>query len=230
MATTSTCATPIKGTHLRIVKLDACGNPVTGASSLVIVTKSFVQVEMEPQYEDGEEFFERTASGELCVNQKDDPTLKRFNLTIDFCEVNVSGVSYILSARELTTGTPTTGTGFAVSEGNPTNRFSLEVWQQVAGSGACDATGAQRYIYNAWPNVGASQLGTYTVLNGRSTLQIIAETRAASATAITGWINGPGTGVGWLPNGTTLANTEHWAWNVTTTPPPTAQCDPTTLT
>lgn len=223
MAATSTCATPIKGTHLRIISLDSCGIPVTGASGLVVVTKGFVQVEMEPDYEDGEEFFERTADGTPCVNQKDDPTLKRMALTIQLCDVNVSGTSYIMSARELVTGTPTTGTGFAVAEGNPSNRYSLEVWQEVAGSGACDASGNQRYIYNAWPNVGATQIGTYTIENGRSTLEITSETRAASATWDTL------VGEDWLPAGEFVDTDEHWVWNVTTTAPPTVACDPTTL-
>jgi hypothetical protein len=84
---TSTCATPIKGTHLRIVALDTCGVPVTGASGLVAVSRGFISVAMAPDYEDGEEFFERNASGQACVNQKDDPTLKRLGLTIDWCEV-----------------------------------------------------------------------------------------------------------------------------------------------
>jgi len=223
MAVVSTCATPIKGTHLRIVALDSCGVPVTGASGLVVVSTGFVQVEMEPDYEDGEEFFERTASGLPCVNQKDDPTLKRFALTIQLCEVNTSASSYIISARELMTGSPTTGTGFAVAEGNPTNRFSLEVWQEVAGSGACDASGNQRYIYNAWPNVGATQIGTYTIENGRSTLEVTSETRAASAT----WDDL--VGASWLPAGALVDTDEHWIWNVTTAAPPTAACDPTTL-
>jgi hypothetical protein len=219
----STCATPIKGTHLRIVALDSCGVPVTGASGTVVVSSGFVQVQMEPQYEDGQEFFERTASGAACVNQKDDPTLKRMQLTIDFCEINVVGSSYVIDARTLTVGTPTTGTGFAVAEGNPTNRFSLEVWQEVAGSGACDASGNQRYIYNAWPNVGATQLGTYTIENGRSTLQVVSETRAASAT----WDTLVGSS--WLPAGESVLTDEHWVWNVTTTAPPTAACNSTTL-
>ena len=223
MAATSTCVTPIKGTHLRIVEVDSCGIPVTGAEGLVVVTKGFVSVEMEPDYEDGEEFFERTADGTPCVNQKDDPTLKRLALTIQMCEVNVSGMSYIMSARELITGTPTTGTGFAVAEGNPTNRFSLEVWQEVAGAGACDASGAQRYIYNAWPNVGATQIGSYTIENGRSVLEITSETRAAAATWDTL------VGEDWLPVGESVDTDEHWVWNVTTTAPPTIACDPTTL-
>lgn len=219
----STCATPIKGTHLRIIALDVCGVPITGDSGLVVVTKGFVQVAMEPQYQEGEEFFERTADGTPCVNQKDDPTLTRMQLTTDFCEINVLGTSYIISARTLMTGTPATGTGFAVAEGNPVNRFSLEVWQEVAGSGACDAEGNQRFIYNAWPNVGASQLGTYTVENGRSTLQVISETRGAAAVWDT-LVGAP-----WLPAGEFVDTDEHWVWNVTTTPPPTIACDSTTL-
>lgn len=223
MAATSTCVTPIKGTHMRVIALDACGVPVTGASGQVSVSSGFVQVEMEPDYEDGEEFFERTASGAPCVNQKDDPTLKRMGLTVQMCEVNVSMLAYIISARELTTGSPTTGTGFAVAEGNPTNRFSLEVWQEVAGSGACDASGNQRYIYHAWPNVGATQLGSQTIENGRTTFEFTSETRGAAAN----WDSL--VGEEYLPAGESVLTDEHWVWNVTTTAPPTVACDPTTL-
>jgi hypothetical protein len=220
---TSTCATPIKGTVLRIVALDSCGVPVTGTPGLVATSGGFIQVEMEPQYEDGEEFFERNASGTACVNQKDDPTLKRMQLTVDWCEINVLLASYVIDARTLGAGDPVTGTGFAVAEGTPVNRFSMEVWQEVAGSGACDASGNQRYIYNAWPNVGAVQLGSYTIELGRSTLQFISETRGAAPTWDTQ------VGATWLPAGESVLTDEHWVWNVTTATPPTAACDTTTL-
>lgn len=216
---------------MRVVRLDACGIPVTGTGSMVVVSKGFVQVAMEPQYEDGEEFFERTADGTVCVNQKDDPVLKRFQLTIDFCEVNTTMFAFMTSARELTASAAgVTGFGFAFAEGQPTNRYSLEVWQKVAGSGACDASGAQQYIYNAWPNVGASKVGSMTIENGRTVLQIISETQPGSTTAVTGWLNGPGTGTNWLPTGETLGANEHWLWNKTTTAPPSPACNPTTLT
>jgi hypothetical protein len=223
MAATSTCVVPVKGTHFRIVALDACGIPVTGASGLVAVTNSFVSVESAEEYEDGEEFFERNAAGAPCVNQKDDPTMKRVVLTVQLCEINVSAVAYILSARELVTGTPTTGTGFALAEGNPTNRFSLEVWQEVAGAAACDASGQQQYVYHAWPNVGAVQKQGYTVELGRSALEFTAETRGASASWDTL------VGADWLPAGEIVDTDEHWVFNVTTTAPPTVACDPTTL-
>jgi hypothetical protein len=108
----SNVAAPIKGRVYRIVKLDSCGNPVTGTGSgMQIVHSAFTQIGQDPQYEDGVEFFERTASGALCVNQKDDPILKRINLTVDFCAINVTGAAYMMSARELTIGAPTTGSG-----------------------------------------------------------------------------------------------------------------------
>lgn len=231
VATVSACATPIKGTHYRIVKLDTCGNPVTGTGSMSVVSKGFVKVSMEPQYEDGEEFFDRTADGSVCVNQKDDPVLKRFNLTIDFCEINTTGVAYVTSARELTVGAAgVTGSGFAVFEGQPTNRYSLEVWQRVAGSGACDASGAQRYIYNAWPNCGATKFGSYDIENARTTLQIMSETRAGSNAATIGWLRGPDGATSWLPTTETIGSLDHWLWNITTTAPPTEQCNPYSVT
>lgn len=231
VATVSTCATPIKGTHIRVVKVDACGIPVTGTGSLVVVTKGFVQVQMDPQYEDGQEFFSRTADGTPCVNQKDDPVLKRFQLTVDMCEVNSTMAAYITSARELSDNQAgVTGRGWAFSEGQPTNRYSLEIWQKVAGSGACDPTGAQRYIYNAFPNLGATKIGQYTIQNDRSTLQFMSETQPGSTQATVGWLNGPGSGTSWLPTGETLGTNEHWLWAVTTTALPTATCNPTTLT
>lgn len=224
-ATVASAATPIKGTHYRIVKLDACGNPVTGTGSMVVVSKGFVSVAMEPQYEDGEEFFEKTADGDICVNQKDNPILKRMQLTIELCEVNTTATAYLSSARELTvSGAGVTGTGFAFSEGSPSNRYSLEVWQRVAGSGACDPSGAQRYIYNAWPNVGASQIGTYTIENARTSLSVQSETQAAGFS----WGRGPGA-TSWLPTGEMAQTLDHWLWNITTTPPPAPGVNPTTL-
>lgn len=219
------CAAPIKGTHLRVVAVDDCGAPVTGSGALSIVTKGFVQVQMEPDYEEGEEFVERNADGELCVNQKDRPSLKRYQLTVDWCDVDPVLAAYVMSARLLdTAASPVTGTGWAMAEGEPANKFSMEVWQRVAGSGACDASGVQRYIYNAWPHVGNTMVGTYTIENGRSTLQFVGETFPAS----TLWGDGPGA-TSWLPVGEVVEADEHWLWNITTTALPTELCGPGVL-
>lgn len=217
------CPTPIKGTMMRLIKVDTCGVPVTGASSLVVTTASFVSVAMAPQYEDGQEYFERTADGDVCVNQKDDPILKRMELNVQMCAIDPAMTAYVLSATALTVSTDTTG--WKLPEGQPTDHFSLEVWQRVAGAGACTASGAVQYIYNAWPNVGAVKLGDYTIENGRSTLQFTAESGPTSVL----WADGAGTLPAWLPAGSTIDGDEHWWWNVTTTAPPTGTCGPTLL-
>lgn len=224
----SNCGVPIKGTVIRIVQVDVCGIPITGAGGRVIVASAFTKVEQAPQYEDGTEFFERTADGQVCVNQKDPPILKRMQLTVDLCAVDPDMTPLVLSARELTTTAPVSGMGFALQEGASNSHFSMEVWQRIAGSGACDPSGLQRYVYNAWPHCLNTRVQNYTVENAKSTLSFMCETAAAAAQ----WGDGPGTGTIWLPAGAAgLSSTlDHWLWNITTNAPPTAVCGFTLLT
>jgi len=226
MSATATCATPIKGSVYRMVSLNSCGNPVTGTGGIQVVSKAFVQMAMSPEYEDGEEFFQRTADGTTCVNQMDDPTLKRYTNTLDLCEINQTAVSYMSTARELTTGAGATGVGFAMSEGNSSNRFSFEMWQQVGGSNNCDpVTGLQRYVYHAWPNCGSAKIGDYTIANATTQMQLIFTTRAIGSSATLGWLAKNGS-ASWLPAGMSVVGLEHWLWAVTTTPPPAPACNP----
>jgi hypothetical protein len=226
MSASPTCVSAIKGTHYRLVQLDVCGNPVTGTGGMQVVSKGFVQVAIAPQYDAGVEFFQRTADGTVCVNQMDDPAWKRAELTIDFCEINTGTTSYMVTARELTNGSPTTGTGFAMQEGTSSNRFSLEIWQKVAGLGACDpVTGLQRYIYHAFPNCGSSTLGNYTVSNTLTQLEVVCQTRAISMSLTNGWAVKNGS-TQWLQSGYAPGQYDHWYFNVTETPPPSPSCTP----
>jgi hypothetical protein len=224
----STNAAPIKGTIIRIVQEDVCGIPVTGASSHVIITNLFTQVQMTPQYEDGTDFFERTADGVIGVNQKDPPILKRMQMQTDLLAVDPDMMPYVISARELVTSAPVSGWGFGLSEGPSSAHYSLEVWQRVAGAGACTPGGLAQYIYNAWPHCYNTQVMAYTISNARSTLSFQCDTAAANAA----WGDGPGTGTSYLPaSGTTTAlTTEHWLWNITTVTPPVAAVGASLLT
>ncbi len=211
-------ATPIKGKVMRIISLDDCGTPVTG-SSLVVVSRGFIQVQVEPQYEDGEQHRQRLADGTLCVNDDDDDELTNVMLTIDFCGVCPSISQVTNGARLLSESGPlTTGTGAAYAEGPITERWSLELWQLVTGRGACDASGQQRYVYWAWPHVRSGKVGSLTIANAALTMQIMAKTDAASPQ----WddIVAPA----WL--GTNVVNEdEHMLWNITTEAPPAIPSD-----
>lgn len=209
---------PIKGKIIRIVAEDVCGVPVTGAGSRVTITNSFTKVEVAWQYEDGTEFFERTADGALCVNDKDAPILKRAEVSVDLCVVDPDMMPQVMSARELTTTGPVSGTGFAITSGAPTSHFSVEVWQALAGSGACDPSGAQQFIYVAFPHCKNTRIQNYTIENAKSVLSFQCETADPSLL----WGDGPGTGSSWLPAGAGgfISAADHMLWNITTVTPP----------
>lgn len=216
---TDLSATPIKGKVMRLIALDTCGNPVTGDSGLVVVTRGFIQVQSEPQYEDGEQQRVKLADGTLCVNDDDPDEFTNVMLTIDFCGVCPS-VSQITNGARLIgiEGPPVTGTGAAYGEGPLTARWSLEVWQLVTGRGACDATGQQRYVYWAWPNVGNGRVGSHTLANSALTMQISAKTDSV------GGLWNDLIAPAWVP-APAFEEGEHFLWNITTEAPPEIPAD-----
>lgn len=219
-------AVPIKGRVARFIQLDVCGNPVTGASGLQVITKGFISVQLEPQYEDGEQHRQKLADGSLCVNDDDPDEFTMVQLTIQLCGVCPSISQIVNGARLLGTGAPVTGTGAAYGEGLITNRWSLEVWQNVTGRGNCDpATGSPRYVYWSFPNVGNARMGASTIENAGLTMELQAKTDAVG----TLWDDGPGSLGPWAP---AFVEGEHFLWNITTTAPPTipANCGATAIT
>jgi len=217
---------PIKGRAMRLISLDSCGNPVTGASGLQVITKGFISLQLQPQYEDGTSQRQKLADGSLCVSDEDPDNLIFNQLTFDFCGVCPSIEQIMSGARLLGTGSPVTGTGAAYHEGLVTSRFSVEVWQSVSGQGACDpVSGLPLYVYWAFPNVGNLKIGQSNIENAGLHIQGTAKTDAVGAL----WGDGPGSLGPWAP---AFATGEHWLWNVTTVVPPTipANCGATAIT
>ena len=215
----ATCVSPIKASVIRLIKLNSCGVPVTGASSSVSVFKGFTQVAATPEYEEGQEFLLKNAGGELCVNEKDPNELKRVGLEVEVCTLDPDLQVIATGERLLTTGAPATGTGVAYGEGQLTSRFSLELWQPIAGAGACSPGGVQQYVYWLFGNVGNTMIGDFTFENDVFTYSFSAETKA--------WYTGWASLIGSLQTGlgtNTLQSGEHFLWNITTTPPPTPVC------
>lgn len=213
---TAICASAIKGTVMRVVKVDTCGNPVTGAESAVVVMDGFISIAPSPQYEEGEVYQQRNANGAFCINEKGDPELSRVSLTIQLCVLDPDGIVVMTGERLLKSG-GATGTGVAGGTGLVTARYSLETWQKVTGRGRCNASGQQQYVYWAWPNVGHTIINDYSIENAPLTFSLTAETDGVGLL----WGDGPGATT-WL--GEPLLDGEHWAYNITSTPPPQATC------
>lgn len=211
------CVSPIQARVARLIKLDVCGNPVTGASSAVVVTNGFVSIEPSPQYQDGEEHTQRKADGTLCVYQKDPSELTRVDLTTNFCVLDPDAIVVITGERLLTTA-DVTGTGVAYGEGALTARHSLEVWQPVVGAGACSATGEQQFVYWAFFNAGNAKIQDFTFENAPFQFTTLTETEAVGPL----WLSRSGAAT-WL--GTNTVETgEHFLHNITTAAPPTPSC------
>lgn len=211
------CVSPIQARVARLIKLDVCGNPVTGAESAVVVTNGFISIEPSPQYLDGEEHSQRRADGALCVYQKDPSELTRVDLTTNFCVLDPDAIVVITGERLLTTG-DVTGTGVAYGEGPLTARHSLEVWQPVVGAGACDASGAQQYVYWAFMNAGNAKVQDFTFENAPFTFTTLTETKAVGNL----WLSLSGAAT-WLGTNT-IETGEHFLHNITTAAPPDASC------
>lgn len=217
---TSQCAVPIKGRVIRLIKLDVCGNPVTGANSAVVVMDGFVSVKATPQYEDGTEFVKKRADGLLCVNSKDDGQLKRVQLASDFCVMDPDAIVLKNGARLLSTGA--TGTGAVISNLAPlAYHYSFEMWQYVSGVNACTTSGLQNWIYWAFPNVKNTQIQDFTVQN--DTFDWTEQADAVAAGTL--WGSTPTA----LPpssyiNNSTFIPGDVYAYNLTSVQPPAASC------
>lgn len=211
------CVSPIQARVARLIKLDVCGNPVTGEASAVVVTDGFVSINPSPQYLDGEEHQQRKANGALCVYQKDPSELTRVDLTTNFCVLDPDAIVVITGERLLTTG-DVTGTGVAYGEGQLTARHSLEVWQPVTGAGACDASGNQQFVYWAFMNAGNAKIQDFAFENAPFQFTTMTETKSVGPN----WLSLTGAAT-WLGTNT-VESGEHFLHNITTAAPPDPSC------
>lgn len=213
------CVSAIKGTTARLIKLDVCGNPISGTGSAKVVTDGFVNIAPSPQYDEGEAIQQRKANGLFCVNEPGDPQLNWVTLTINWCVLDPDTLTIITGDQLLTAGgAGITGTGVAFGEGLILNHWSLEVWQNVVGEGACGADGLQRYVYWAFPNITGGRVGDLDF--GNSALQF---TNTAQTKKI-GPLWASRAGVSTYLDGNVPASDTHFLYNVTTSAPPAASC------
>jgi hypothetical protein len=197
----------VKAKVIRLTKVDECGEVIYGVCS-TIVSDGFISIQSSPELEEGEEFTQKNAWGDLCVNDKDADRLKRFNLTIELCQVDPALLSFFIGSDTIESGGEVIGA--QVGENVAEDGFSLEAWTKVAG-GACGTAGA--WIYWLWPWVTNGSLGDFTLENGPLTMTVNANTLGAPASYGQGPYEPPGLMV-------PVNEGRHLAFNQTTTQPP----------
>lgn len=167
----------IKGRRMRIVRESECGEPVVGSCS-VVTTDGFISVELTEERETGEEFNQKNAWGDFCVNERDPDITKWVNVGISLCNVDPDILDIIAGATPAINGADTIGASFGTALN--TGAFGIEVWTKKTGQ-ACGA-GTAEWGYFVVPFVKNGLVdGAVTINNGVLTMGLTAQGFEATA-------------------------------------------------
>lgn len=129
-------AASIAGVKIRITRLNADNTLMTGPSASY-VTSAFISVSITPEYEDGDEFVQKNAGGEICTDFRTDDTIKRVGLEIAICNPDpeftsmIAGGELLVDANGVSVGWAAPAAGTAA---NP-NGVAIEVWSKAVKNG-----------------------------------------------------------------------------------------------
>ncbi len=229
---TSICYTPWKIPRVRATLLNACGQPVTGCST--VVTDGIISVAMTKEYEARQEFFVKNGDGEFCVRETNPPILKWINLVLTFCDVDPE-LANIMSAEPLVADDAASprNTGWSTQEGSAANaNFALEGWTRLTNTGvAC--TGGVEYGYQLWPWIVEGTVGDLTLENNAASFTLNARTRSNSLWGtgpyFVDYSDNPAGSTTNIPLLTPILSTQHMRNFITRKPPPDPTCGCITL-
>jgi hypothetical protein len=223
---TTKCYAPVRGSVLRITRLDACGNPVHGASA-VVVSKRVSSVILSEVTESGTNIREKNFADELFVVDDAITSILGYGAEIKLCGVDPALIAS-LTGQPVVTNAANEIVGFdATTEVNlDAFGFSLEVWSRIAGT-ACDVSGHRPWGYTVFPFFKGGRIGGFAFENAAVTFTISgSQTRDGN-----GWGVGPfdvdrGVGPGYLPTPlhTPLGVNTHFRSTLVTLDPPAAAC------
>ena len=230
---TSVCYTPWKIPRIRLTKLNSCGQPVTGCST--VVTDGIITVEMTKEYEEREEFFVKNGDGLFCVKETNPPVLKWLNLTLTMCNIDPEALN-IMTAEPLVMDNAETprAIGWSTEEGSASlANFALEGWTRLANQSAL-CTGGVEYGYTLFPWIKEATVGDMTFENGALNL-VVNNARTSSGSL---WGTGPymvdysDTPAGsttQIPLLTPIGSLQHHRMFITRLAPPASACGCQTL-
>lgn len=165
-------AASIQGVSIRVTRLDAAGNLLTGDMDSY-TTSAFMRVSFTPEYEEGDEITEKGANGVVCVTYKAPDTLKRITMELAICEPDPE-LSQLLSGGLLlrknlgSAQDPNNKSiGWAapgVGDDPAGNGVALECWSHAVKDGK--KAGVLPYFHWIFPYVKMRQSGDRVIENG----------------------------------------------------------------
>lgn len=165
-------AASIQGVSIRVTRLDAAGNLMTGSADSY-TTSAFMRVSFTPEYEEGDEITEKGANGVVCVTYKAPDTLKRITMELAICEPDpelsalISGGLLLRKNLNTADNPDNKSIGWAapgVGDDPAGNGVALEVWSHAIKDGKKAAT--LPYFHWIFPFVKMRQSGDRVIENG----------------------------------------------------------------
>jgi len=165
-------AASIQGVSIRVTRLDAAGNLMSGAGNSY-TTSSFMRVSFTPEYEEGDEITEKGANGVVCVTYKAPDTLKRITMELAICEPDPELTSLLSGGLLLRKNLGTAGdpnnksVGWAapgVGDDPAGNGVAIEVWSHAVKDGK--RAGVLPYFHWIFPFAKFRQSGDRVIENG----------------------------------------------------------------
>jgi hypothetical protein len=223
------CYAQVRGSVIRVTRLDACGVPDPGASA-VVVSKRISTVTIDEVTDDGTNIRERNFGDELCIVDDAFTQIIGYTADIALCGVDPDLVG-LITGQPVVTNAGGDIVGFDASTEIDLDSFgfSLEVWSRIAG-GACDPSGNRPWGYTVFPFLKGGRVGGFTFENGAVQFTLSgAQTRDGN-----GWGTGPfdvdRDEVGApAPLNTPLGVNTHYRNILVTLDPPAATCGATAL-
>jgi hypothetical protein len=180
------CYAQVRGSVIRVTRLDACGIPDPGESA-VVVSKRISTVTIDEVTEDGTNIRERNFGDELCIVDDAFTQILGYTADVALCGVDPDLIS-VFTGQPVVTNAAGDVVGFDATTGIDLDSFgfSLEVWSRIAGS-ACDASGFRPWGYTVFPFLKGGRVGGFSFENGAVQFTISgAQTRDGN-----GWGVGP---------------------------------------
>lgn len=143
------CPSSVQACALRIVRRDATGAKVTGATA-GYVTDAMARLTITPDIEDGQEFQEKNACGSFIINSRDRDLIKRFDLELDLL-IPDPEISELLTADALIVsgGNNIGAQGPALGVAPTDNGVSIEWWTKAILTGSVAGTGGAWFHWAA---------------------------------------------------------------------------------
>lgn len=180
------CYAQVRGSVIRVTRLDACGNPDPGASA-VVVSKRVSSVTIGEVTEEGTNIRERNFGDELCVVDDSYTQTVGYTADIALCGVDPELVS-LLTGQPVVTNAAGDIVGFdaTTSVNLDSFGFALEIWSRIAGTD-CNEAGFRPWGYTVFPFLKGGRVGGFSFENGAVQFTIAgAQTRDGN-----GWGVGP---------------------------------------